>query len=221
LFLSNLPGFKTKPGKNTISCHTIETHQIISEDLKMKLKTLEWVQLIFAVWLLNHTTTWAQTRGLPSSDQVVLSVGGRVNIQTATLDSNLHSRVNPQLSHGRLNFDLQTLERLPQHQFTTMTPWSDKPIHFSGPLLRDVLKVTGAQGVSIRATAINDYRINIPVDDALRFDMIVATRMNGERMSVRDKGPLFVVYPFDSQPSLQHARYYERSIWQLKSLDLD
>lgn len=187
----------------------------------MKSTVLRWLQLVCAAWLLSHTTAGAQTRGLPAADQAVLSVGGRINPARPHNSFDLASTQRPRLHNGQLSFDLQTLESLPQHQFTTMTPWSDKAIHFSGPLLRDVLTLAGAQGQNIRATAINDYRILIPVSDAMRFDMIVATRMNGERMSVRDKGPLFVVYPFDSQPELQQARYYERSIWQLKSLEVE
>jgi hypothetical protein len=175
----------------------------------------------FAVLLCTHTTVGSQTRGLPSDDQTVLNVGGRINPNAHSGKFNLPNTKRPQLINGQLRFSLQTLESLPQQKFTTLTPWSDKPIEFSGPLLRDVLALAGAQGHSIRATAINDYRINIPIEDTMRFDVIVATRMNGERMSVRDRGPLFVVYPFDSQVVLKQARYYERSIWQLKSLEVE
>jgi hypothetical protein len=39
-------------------------------------------------------------------------------------------------------------------------------------------------------------------------------------MAVRDKGPLFVVYPFDDSAALRSSVYYERSIWQLKALEI-
>ena len=39
-------------------------------------------------------------------------------------------------------------------------------------------------------------------------------------MSVREKGPLFVMYPFDSQPQLRNAVYFSRCIWQLRSIEL-
>ena len=176
---------------------------------------------LLGILLIAHMAVSAQTRGLPTAEQQVLSIGGNIEPQATASGFDIASTHRPKTINGGLGFDLNTLESLPQRQFTTMTPWSDKPIQFSGPLLRDVLAIAGAKGQNIRATAINDYRINIPVQDAMRFDMIVATRMNGERMSVRDKGPLFVVYPFDSLPELQQARYYERSIWQLKSLEVE
>ncbi|MEW6694932.1 MAG: molybdopterin-dependent oxidoreductase [Pseudomonadota bacterium] len=149
----------------------------------------------------------AQTTTLPApKDRVVLTVGGRIAV---------HNRGNTAV------FDLAMLEALPQHSFTTMTPWEDKPITFRGPRLRDLLAAVGANGSQIKATALNDYRVAIPVADAQRFDVIVATRKNGEPMPVRDKGPLFVVYPFDSDLALKDKRYYERSIWQLKALDIE
>lgn len=118
-------------------------------------------------------------------------------------------------------FDMAMLEALPQTSFTTLTPWENQPIRFTGPLLRDVLAAAQAKGSNLKATALNDYRINIPMADTTQFDMVLALRMNGEPMSVRTRGPLFIVYPFDSKPELKSATYYERSIWQLKSLTVE
>lgn len=118
-------------------------------------------------------------------------------------------------------FDMAMLQALPQTTFTTMTPWEKSPVKFSGPLLRDVLSAVKAQGTQLKAVALNDYRISIPLEDTRRFDMVLALRMNDQPIPVRTKGPLFVVYPFDSDPSLQNPVYYERSIWQLGALEID
>ncbi|GAB3185711.1 putative pterin-binding protein [Hydrogenophaga aquatica] len=118
-------------------------------------------------------------------------------------------------------FDLAMLEALPQHSFTTQTPWDNGTIKFTGPLLRDVLAAVKAQGSQLRAVALNDYRITIPIEDARRFDMVLAHRMNDQPIPIRTRGPLFIVYPFDSRRELRSNVYYERSIWQLKSLDID
>lgn len=118
-------------------------------------------------------------------------------------------------------FDLDMLQKLPQRTFVTMTPWDKKPIKFTGPLLRDVLAAAKASGQTIKALALNDYQTTIPMDDATRFDMIVAHQMNGEAIPVRTKGPLFIVYPYDTKDELRSTTYYERSAWQLKSLVLE
>ena len=117
-------------------------------------------------------------------------------------------------------FDMKMIEALPQHSFTTATPWYDKPVKFTGPLLSDVLAAVKASGSTISAVAINDYKISIPVGDAAKFKVIVARQIDDKPIPVREKGPLFVVYPFDSSAELRASTYYERSIWQLKALEI-
>lgn len=118
------------------------------------------------------------------------------------------------------SFDMAMLERLPQTSFSTHTPWFAQARQFTGPLLRDVLRAAGAQGSLLRAKALNDYHVDIPFDDAQRYDMVVARLLDGAPMPVRDRGPLFVVYPFDAQPELRNAVYYSRSAWQLRSIEV-
>lgn len=122
---------------------------------------------------------------------------------------------------AKVAFDLTRLESLPQRSFTTHTPWQDKPVQFSGPLLRDVLDSVKARGSQLKAIALNDYKVSIPVSDSLRFDVVLALRINGELIPVRHKGPLFVVYPYDSDEELRNTLYYSRSIWQLKAIEVE
>lgn len=122
---------------------------------------------------------------------------------------------------GTVALEMRDLQALPQHSFSTSTPWTKTTQKYSGPLLRDVLARAQARGTQIRATALNDYQVTIPAADAQAHDMIVAVQIDGKPIAVRDRGPLFVIYPFDSKPELQNSRYYERSIWQLKSMQVD
>ncbi|WP_298213220.1 molybdopterin-dependent oxidoreductase [Acidovorax sp.] len=115
-------------------------------------------------------------------------------------------------------FDMKMLERLPQHTFSTQTPWYPSVVTFTGPLLRDVLAAVGAKGTKITAVALNDYKTEIPADDATRHDVIVARLMNNRPMPIREKGPLFIVYPFDAKAELRSELYYNRAAWQLNAL---
>ena len=118
-------------------------------------------------------------------------------------------------------FDLAMLEKLPQQTFTTKTPWDKQPVKYTGPFLRDVLAAVKANGSTLKASALNDYKTTIPLDDAKRFDVVLAHKMNDKAIPVRTKGPLFIIYPFDTKPELQATVYYERSAWQLKSIDIE
>jgi hypothetical protein len=117
-------------------------------------------------------------------------------------------------------FDMAMLEHTAQHSFITKTPWFKEPRKFTGPLLRDLLAMVGAQGNTLRVAALNDYRIDVPIDDARRFDVMLARLIDDRPIAVREKGPLFMIYPFDSDPTLRNAVYYSRSVWQLKTIDV-
>lgn len=119
------------------------------------------------------------------------------------------------------DFDLAMLEKLPQKTFTTNTPWDKNPIKFTGPLLRDVLAAAKTNGSQIKAVAINDYATTIPMSDTQKFDMILAHKMNDQAIPVRTKGPLFIVYPYDSKPELNAQVYKDRSAWQVRTLNIE
>ena len=116
--------------------------------------------------------------------------------------------------------DMAMLAALPQHTFTTKTPWFLEPKKFTGPLLHDVLVAVGAQGKNLRAIALNNFKIDIPADDAVQFPVIVARLMDGKPMPIREKGPLFIVYPYDADIELRSTRYYNRSAWQLLAIEV-
>jgi hypothetical protein len=88
-------------------------------------------------------------------------------------------------------------------------------------LLRDVLSAVKSNGKTLTALALNDYKTTIPAEDASLYDVIVAHKIDDMPIPVRTKGPLFIIYPFDSKPELKASKYYGRSAWQLKSLKVD
>jgi len=118
----------------------------------------------------------------------------------------------------RTRFDMRALQALPQRTYKVTTPWYLRPVSFQGPLLRDVLAAAGASGSRIEAVAVNDYTAVIPFQDAEAYDVIIALRMDGKSMSPRDKGQLFVVYPYDRLPPEMREKSFERSVWQLDGL---
>ncbi len=121
---------------------------------------------------------------------------------------------------GAAAFDTAMLAQLPQSSFSVRTPWYDHARKFSGPLLRELLAMVGSVGPQLRAVALNDYRVDIPADDAQRYDMLLATSLDNQPMAVRDKGPLFIIYPFDSHAALRNPVYYSRCVWQLKAIEV-
>lgn len=119
-----------------------------------------------------------------------------------------------------VNFDRQMLEAIGTVKFRTKTPWYDGVVEFEGVPMTALMEHVGAEGTELAAVALNDYEVVIPIDDFERFGVILAIKRNGKEMPVRDKGPLFIVYPYDSDPTLQADQYYARSAWQVRTLEI-
>lgn len=116
-------------------------------------------------------------------------------------------------------FDMAALQALPQVSFDTTTIWTEGGQSFTGVSLAALMEHVGASGDSLRAVALNDYAVTIPTSDAVEGGPIVAYLRNGAEMSVREKGPLWIMYPFDGNDSYKSEEYYARSIWQLSQIE--
>lgn len=121
---------------------------------------------------------------------------------------------------GVIRLDEAAFAALPWHDLTTRTAWTEGPQTFRGPLLRDVLALTGAdlRDRTLDMRALNDYRITFPARDAWTYDPVLARDHNGRPMSRRDKGPLWLVYPRDAHRDLVDQRYDQRWVWQLAEI---
>jgi hypothetical protein len=115
-------------------------------------------------------------------------------------------------------FDLQMLRDIGEVTFSTTTPWTDGVQEFTGVPLFALTDALGIVEGTIKASAINDYAVDIPVTDAVEGGPILAYLLNGEPMSVRKNGPLWLVYPYDLNKAYQAEVIYSRSIWQLVHL---
>jgi len=115
-------------------------------------------------------------------------------------------------------FDRDMLESLGMVGFSTTTPWYNGQVKFEGVPMDRLMKAVGATGDHVTALALNDYSTDIPVEDFTKYNVILALKRDGTYMPVRDKGPLFIVYPFDSNTELQQHKYYARAAWQVAKM---
>ncbi len=124
----------------------------------------------------------------------------------------LHSKPSQTEPH---HFSLEGLDELHQVEFSTTTLWTDGTVTFSGVPLKALLEEVEFQGQTVELVALNDYSISLPIDEIEDEVPIVATRMDGAPMSVRMKGPFWLVFPYDRHPKYRTDTMYARSIWQL------
>jgi hypothetical protein len=163
------------------------------------------------VLLTSFAPHWAQNAALAEhahvapKGQVILTVSG-------ILDHDGQP--------STIMFDLPTLQALPQVQFETNTMWTDGVQKFQGFDLRLFLESLNVTSGTLIATAINDYRIEIPIAEIEQGGPMIAYLRNGQPMAVRDKGPLWLVYPYDQFAKYRTEVVFSRSIWQLNRLEI-
>jgi hypothetical protein len=162
--------------------------------------------LVATILAATVPLTSALARDLPSPEGVVvLTITGQIE--------NLNA-------DGAANFDLAMLSAVEQRDTVTQTPWHEGTPTFSGPLGTALLEAVGASGETLRITALNDYVVELPIEDLLEYPVIFATHLDGEPMSVRDKGPLFLIYPFAEYPELFNEVQFSHSIWQIRLIEV-
>lgn len=131
-----------------------------------------------------------------------------------TIDGNL----GPDTPSGGYVLDMAGLLSLPATSFETTTIWTDGVQKFTGVSMRQLLDMVGAEGTIVLAEALNGYVIEIPIADLDQDAPILAYHLNGEEFSRRDKGPLWIVYPYDLEEKYKSELTYANSVWQLQKL---
>lgn len=118
------------------------------------------------------------------------------------------------------SFDHDALATLPVAEFETSTIWTEGMQRFRGVRMVDLLAHLGVTDGQLQLTAANDYSIEIDVESFRPDGAILAYERNGAPMTLRSKGPLWLVYPYDSSPEFRSEVIYSNSIWQLDRMAL-
>lgn len=119
-----------------------------------------------------------------------------------------------------VDLDYDALARMPHHRVVTSTPWTEGVSAFEGVLMREMIHLIGVTGTTIKVVALNDYSVTIPVSDLETYDVILAYERDGAPMPVRDKGPLWVIYPLDAHPELNAQETHAKMIWQVRRMEV-
>lgn len=158
--------------------------------------------LLLPALLLAPGSVVGGSLGTPSG-KVILTVGG--NIENTNVG-------------GEAHFDRNMLEALGVTELAQETPWTEGRQTFSGVLGQKLLDAVGARGDTMLARAINDYEVAIPLADFRNYPVLFALKQNGSYMRVRNKGPIWIVYPREQFPELDNEETKQKWIWQLSSI---
>ncbi len=113
------------------------------------------------------------------------------------------------------------LTAMDQVSFVTSTLWTTSAQEFSGPSLHSVIKQAGAkEPFWVKLVAANDYSVVLGPDLIDETYPIIANRIDGDSFTMRNKGPLWLIYPFDLEPEYKREIHYSASVWQLTNIEM-
>ena len=118
------------------------------------------------------------------------------------------------------SYRLADLLQMPARTIKTKTVWTEGEQEFVGVSLDHLLRLFKIETGVLQAFALNDYMVVIPVEEVSEEGPIIAYERNGKVMSLREKGPLWIIYPYDDDPKFRREEIYARSIWQLNRIQL-
>lgn len=119
-----------------------------------------------------------------------------------------------------IHFNLSQLQSLPSNTFTMQTRWDDHIHQYHGPLLTALLEHVKFTGKTIELTALNNYVIEIDRSFIEKYQPILAWQKDSKKMSIRRKGPLWLLLPHHLHSELNTEEHTGKMIWQLRHIEI-
>lgn len=160
---------------------------------------------LFSAFLLSITAVYLTSVSAEPFSDSILVVSGVYSDQETT---------------DEVTVSREFLKSLPTQQISTRTPWEEGVHTYTGFNPVDLIEKLNLSGNLLRISALNQYITEIPLGDFSNRDAIIAYEIDDRTISVRNKGPLMVVYNFDNKSHLRTETHYGRSIWQIKSIEV-
>jgi hypothetical protein len=161
------------------------------------------------------------TAGFTTITTATLTPNDQIAQPTGPVVLSLSGKIGTTNSPGRLDFDMETLEKLGLIEFTVDDPYLKRATTYQGVMLQRVLDLARIpqDATTLHTIALNDYATDVPIKPISKWPVMLATRRDGQRMPVADKGPLEIVFPYNSF-TIDPAVYDPMWVWQLRSVEV-
>jgi len=117
-----------------------------------------------------------------------------------------------------INVSTEDLLKLPVTSITTATNFTPKAT-FEGVTFTELLSKYSITASSLRIYALDDYSYTLPVEELLKYKVILAFRKNDKVIPVSDLGPFAVIYPRDQHPELNKLDVNAKTVWQINRIE--
>lgn len=133
---------------------------------------------------------------------------------------NIIGNISKSNSPSGVEIDKAMIESLPVVSFSTPTPWTEGDTEWTGVRLNEFLEYVGAESQEMHIKALDGYEVDFKNVDLQKYPVIIAYKQNGEYMSVRDLGPLWIMFPFADHPELDIQFNRSLSVWQIREIEV-
>jgi hypothetical protein len=163
---------------------------------------------LIGIWLSTDLASAAMHVPRGCTQNVFLTISGKIGKMT---------------NSARNAYEMSEHEflELPSSSVTTSTPWTPTS-DFVGPLLGKVLSEVEAKGAKLRLIALDNFSVEVDAGYLEKYGTILAASKNNARLTVRDFGPIFVMYPRDSfKKELDTPAAASYLVWQLCGIEVE
>ncbi|WMC09930.1 molybdopterin-binding protein [Oceanimonas pelagia] len=156
--------------------------------------------------LLGVVMLWLVSWSALAAEPVILTISGNIELEGRSFE--------------QVDFTLPELQALPQGEVTTAHPWSEQPNTYRGLDLRALLDTLFAHAKirTLYLEALNGFSVAVDWQEVAPYSPLLAWSENGRLMSRRDKGPLWLILPYDRVSELQQAEFLHYMAWQLRHI---
>lgn len=152
----------------------------------------------------------SQSSQADEANPVLLTISGKIS-KTNSTDKKTYT------------FGYKDLVALGQTTIRATTTYT-ADTEFKGTLVRDILKKVGTDKDAKTITLVGQdgYQVHAPITDFQKWDAVLADTLNGKRLTLATKGPLWTMFPLDAHPAeLKNSVIATLLVWNLVSLKVE
>jgi hypothetical protein len=187
--------------------------------IKWQLWLFVVTSVLFALTACSRNVEQAYAFVAPAS----LTTGDAIPVPTGEAILSISGDISVKNAGDKLVFDMETLEQLGLVEYTITDPWrGNQRVSYTGVLMSDLIEFAGVSpsASSIHMAALDDYQVDISIADIKKWPVLLATRVNGEHMSIENSGPTRIIFPLDAYPEIDRIAYKDLFIWNLESMEV-
>jgi len=188
-----------------------------------------WVYFVFVCCLCGVGLLFlAACTAAPNFEQVYTVVSAATLRPGAAIPTPLQEpiltitgKISATNSNNAILMDRAALEQVGLVEYTVTDPFEQRLVRYRGLLMRDLLSLwqVAADAQTVHVTALNDYKIAIPINDFRQYPVLFALQADGVYMQPDYRGPAMLVYPLD-QYAFDLIAVQRKWIWQIKTIDI-